>query len=213
MSYSIYAHKSPSGKVYIGQTCQTVNQRWRKNGVGYYDSPALKNAISKYGWGNLSHEVLFTVENGDEANRIEALLVNVLRTTNKDYGYNVRDGGGNRGRHSKESIKKMSDAKKGIKFTPEHCKNISISKSGKNNPNYGKPCSETRKHNIGVANGKTVLQYTMDGELVGKYYSACEAGRITGINSNSITRVCRGERPQTHGFVWKYEEGGERICQ
>ena len=57
------------------------------------------------------------------------------------------------------------------------------------------------------------MQYTMNGEFVGEHCSACEAGRVTGINHNSITRVCRGERPQTHGFVWKYKEGGDEICQ
>ena len=57
------------------------------------------------------------------------------------------------------------------------------------------------------------MQYTMNGEFVREHYSACEAGRVTGINRNSITRVCRGERPQTHGFVWKYKEGGDEICQ
>ena len=46
---------------------------------------------------------------------------------------------------------------------------------------------------------------TVDGTFVGVYESAGEAARALKIaNSNSIGRVARGERPQSHGYVFKY---------
>lgn len=56
-TYIIYMHKSPSGGVYIGQTCQTVAARWGKNGANYFVKrkdgrlcqPVFAAAIEKYG--------------------------------------------------------------------------------------------------------------------------------------------------------------------
>ena len=53
----IYKHTSPSGKVYIGQTCQKPEHRW-DNGKGY-KSGYFASAIKKYGWDNFKHEILF----------------------------------------------------------------------------------------------------------------------------------------------------------
>lgn len=49
---------------------------------------------------------------------------------------------------------------------------------------------------------KTVEQYTLDGQLIAKYSSAMEATRKTGLTH--ISAVCRGERKQAGGYVWKY---------
>lgn len=64
--YKLYRHTSPSGKVYIGITKTSVYARWNK-GRGYRrNQPAFYNAILKYGWDNINHEILF-----DNLTRIE----------------------------------------------------------------------------------------------------------------------------------------------
>lgn len=46
-------HKNKiNNKVYIGQTHQTLKERWGKNGSGYRTSPHFYHAIQKYGWDN-----------------------------------------------------------------------------------------------------------------------------------------------------------------
>jgi hypothetical protein len=55
----LYRHTSPSGKVYIGITFKTANKRWN-NGRGYSNCTYFYNAILKYGWDNIKHEILFT---------------------------------------------------------------------------------------------------------------------------------------------------------
>lgn len=57
-TYIIYKHVSPSGKVYIGQTNQIPELRFR-NGEGYRSSKKFYNAILKYGWKNFKHEIGF----------------------------------------------------------------------------------------------------------------------------------------------------------
>ena len=55
----LYRHTSPSGKVYIGITSKSVNKRWN-GGRGYKTCIYFYNAILKYGWDNIKHEILFT---------------------------------------------------------------------------------------------------------------------------------------------------------
>ena len=50
MSYTVYKHTSPSGKVYIGITSIDVVRRWA-NGKNYVNCICFNRAIQKYGWG------------------------------------------------------------------------------------------------------------------------------------------------------------------
>jgi group I intron endonuclease len=52
---------------------------------------------------------------------------------------------------------------------------------------------------------KSVLQYDLDGNFIAEYESAREAERITGIGFKMISRVCNGDRPYTHGFIFKFK--------
>lgn len=51
---------------------------------------------------------------------------------------------------------------------------------------------------------KKVVQYDLDMNLINTYHSAKEAEKETGVGRKMISRVCKGERPQTHGFIWKF---------
>ena len=48
----VYIYTFPNGKKYIGQTAQPLEKRAKK-GEGYKNSPAVYNAIKKYGWENI----------------------------------------------------------------------------------------------------------------------------------------------------------------
>lgn len=52
---------------------------------------------------------------------------------------------------------------------------------------------------------KQCIQLDNDGNQIRKYSSLAEASRMTGINYQSISRVCNGKRKQAGGFKWKYE--------
>ena len=56
--YYLYKHTTPNGKIYIGITKQELRLRWA-NGHGYKHCKHFFNAILKYGWDNIQHEVLF----------------------------------------------------------------------------------------------------------------------------------------------------------
>lgn len=89
--YKLYRHTSPSGKVYIGITKTSVYARWM-NGRGYRrHNNAFYNAILKYGWDNIKHEVLFTNLSKDRAIRLEIELIRHYKSLR--ISYNISDGG------------------------------------------------------------------------------------------------------------------------
>ena len=57
-NFCVYAHVNQiNGKIYIGQTCQNPENRWRM-GEGYKGSTYFYHAIQKYGWSQFKHIVL-----------------------------------------------------------------------------------------------------------------------------------------------------------
>ena len=57
MSWTVYEHWSPSGKVYVGITSQSIKVRWQ-NGNGYIKCKTFYRAIRKYGWENMKHVIV-----------------------------------------------------------------------------------------------------------------------------------------------------------
>ena len=125
-------HVFPNKKVYIGITCQKPNERWR-NGKGYKKSQIkIRSAINKYGWENIEHKILYIGLSKVEAEQKEIELIDFYKSNQKEYGYNIENGGNCIGTHSKETLKKMSANRKG-----KCC--------GKENSFYGKHHSEETK--------------------------------------------------------------------
>lgn len=88
--YIVYIHKNKiNGKVYVGITHYTnPEKRW---GYGYHGNPYFQSAISKYGWNNFEHIILFKNINKELACREEQLLIS--RYKKKGICYNIANGG------------------------------------------------------------------------------------------------------------------------
>lgn len=136
--YSVYKHTLPkeiSGKdndmLYIGITMQDVRKRW-VNGNGYKSTPRFYNAIKKYKWENFIHEILFKGLTKEEAEQKEIELISFYKSNQRNFGYNISNGGECIGKHSEETRQKMK----------ENHANF----SGENHPWYGRHHSEDTKH-------------------------------------------------------------------
>ncbi len=90
--YIVYKHTSPNGKVYIGITGKTAEERWQ-NGRGYKANKHFYNAIKKYGWDNIKHEILYQNLKAEEAYKIEKELIKKYQSNNLKNGYNKSIGG------------------------------------------------------------------------------------------------------------------------
>ena len=107
MSYCVYKHTFPNGKVYIGITCQRPKKRWR-NGKAYEHNPFITNAIHKYGWENVRHDILYTGLTKEEAEEKEIDLILEYDSVNRANGYNLDYGGNHAGKHSEATRLKIS---------------------------------------------------------------------------------------------------------
>lgn len=90
--YCVYKHTTPSGKVYIGITKQSPLKRW-KNGLGYEGCTAFNRAIKKYGWDQISHEVLAENIDKESACKLEQYYISTFDSSNPQNGYNLTLGG------------------------------------------------------------------------------------------------------------------------
>ena len=107
-----------NGKVYIGQTTKTIEQRWRKHisEAKYEESGKRKhnyfhNAIIKYGEDNFIIELIEEVNSKDELDKREDYWISYYDSTNKSKGYNLMSGGQS-GIKSDETKSILSEKKK-----------------------------------------------------------------------------------------------------
>ena len=139
MSYCVYMHICPNGKRYIGITGQNPNHRWLSDGRGYLNNEHFYRAISKYGWNNFKHEILFDGLTKEEACKKEIELIAIYQSNNPDYGYNLSSGGEHSGEgihrpRSEEAKKKQSIAMTGRKATAETKEKMRLASIGKRHP-------------------------------------------------------------------------------
>lgn len=226
-NYKVYAHISPTNKIYIGITKQQkVNERWRK-GKGYIKNDHFYRAILKFGWDNFKHIIIIEDLSKDMACEIEKYLIKKYKTNDYNYGYNICDGGegcnGLKGsknpnyghKWSEEQKQKMSKIKKDlhIHHTEEWKKEQSKrTKELWKNSEYREKCGNTCKGRVGELhpmfgkkgkdnpNSKIVLCVETN-EI---FYSASEASKAKNCNHSKICMVCRGERKTCGGFTWRY---------
>lgn len=190
-TYAVYCHTTPDGKKYIGMTNTPIKVRFG-NGK-HYSSSRFSEAIKKFGWENISHDILEYGLNEEEASQSEIRYIHKFNTLNPNKGYNVATGGKNgyvpNRTFTKETRKKIANAHMGLKASNESRKKMSSSHKGLDNHQK-----------------KAVLKFTKDGIFLNEYSSLKQAAELNGIcDINSIWRVCSGRRKTTGGFIWKYK--------
>jgi len=219
--YIVYKHIFPNDKIYIGITSQKPERRWNK-GKGYKNSTRIYNAIQKYGWENVKHEILYDNLTVDEAETKERELIKKYKSNDDKYGYNLETGGNLNKEISEKTKKKISKRVSGKnnpmygrsamlgKHHTEETKKIlrkkmnsyevhqklSEKNKGKNNPMYGVRLPE----NILEKKRKKVLCVE-----TGKIYnSLTEASKEEKINISCLSETCNGKQKTSKGYHWKY---------
>lgn len=164
--FTVYMHKFPNGKVYIGITKRKPEYRWGENGKRYANR-FMKNAIQKYGWDNIEHIILAENLTKAEACNMETDFIAKYKSNQREYGYNIASGGEinsgyilsdeakkqiserNMGHPcAQETREKIRQKKLNYKFTDEHCKHISESHMGMSPWNKGKHFSDESRQKM-----------------------------------------------------------------
>ena len=198
-TYTVYKHTSPNNKVYIGITKRSPERRWY-NGFGYRTQKFFFRAIQKYGWENFKHEILFTNLTKEEAEQKEIELIAMYKSNDRQFGYNIENGGNCGEKHSEETKRKISLSNKGRStwakgqhFTEEHKNRL----------------RESNLHK--QKNCKAVIQMDDNGKVLAIYESIRDAERKTNINSRSIAFCLDGTNKHAGGFIWKEVNKREEV--
>ena len=221
-NYCVYMHKNKiNGKVYIGQTCQDPERRWRE-GNGYKDSPRFYNAICKYGWENFEHIILKDGLTSEEADQSECELISAYQSNKENFGYNMTPGGNNYMSElwkDEDFKKRMSlSFSKARKALPDEEKQKIINKMviATKQAWQNEAWRENRIKNLmGSKNTNSKRVKNLETDII--FDTIKEASEWCGLKSVSgIGQCCRGKRnisgrhPITNQPLhWEYYKGGE----
>lgn len=224
--YTIYMHKSPNGKVYIGKTCQYLSARFGKDGRKYKYNKAFFYDISFYGWNAFSHIALEKNLTKDIADERERYFIKYYQANNPDYGYNLQTGGSSDFSQSDATRNKIKLFNKGKKLTDLHKTKIGLSNKGKKHDDeYRKRCrlvalgNTNRLGTKASESTKTKLSESLKNyykthtpanqkslrciELDKTFHSLTEAaGYFNGNISTICAAIKRGHR--AYGKHWEY---------
>lgn len=196
-----------NGKMYVGQTSESIHQRWNehKYDASYSKSKcyncALHRAIRKYGPENFNISLLEEVDN---SLLNEREMYWIKRCNSFKSGYNMTLGGEGSRTLDYDKIFELWDNGFGIKRISEivKCSDVQAREILKGYSNYSK--KESNKRGARIFN-KIVVQYDLDGNFLATYLSATEASNITGIGRSNILAVCRFEQKTAGGYQWRFE--------
>lgn len=112
-----------NGKLYVGQTCKTWEERWGLHCWKADNRPNeyFANAINKYGKDSFVMRELEWVVGLEAANHAETFYISLLNTMNRDKGYNLTSGGNKGYVFSDAGREKLSKSQKALnrKMPPE----------------------------------------------------------------------------------------------
>ncbi|MGE7623609.1 GIY-YIG nuclease family protein [Viridibacillus sp. NPDC096237] len=195
-----------NGKVYIGQTNSTLEQRLSQHLSS--KKSLVSKSIIKYGIDSFDISIIDEADNRDGINEKEKYWIKYYDSI-APKGYNL-DAGGYDASPSVETRKKISNTLKGRY-------------AGKKNPMYGK--ESPMKGKIGAMKGKKHLKSTIQKMSLSRsganskvatriknidtgevFISQKEASDKYGISRTCICAACKGRQKKAGGFRWSYVE-------
>lgn len=183
--YTIYVHTTPDGRKYVGITSMKPNKRFM-GGSSYKSNTIFYDAIKYFGWDNIKHEILETVEDKKTALKREEYYTLLFRSNEPEFGYNIYVCS----IPNQESINKRSEKMKGRKQS-EYTKNIISEKMKEFYKNIGfseeqiKKMSEIKKKPIRLRNIKT--------KKILRFDSRESCAEFFGIHVYTLRRFINGE--------------------
>ncbi len=109
--YTVYRLTDPNGKIYIGCTEKTVEERWKK-GRGYNRKTPIRRAINEIGWDAFEKKILCEKLTKEGAEKLEKWFIAYYDSSDPEKGYNRMLGGLGKGARMSEITKKISSEAK-----------------------------------------------------------------------------------------------------
>ena len=175
----IYKLTFPNEKIYIGQTSQRLRSRLSEH-CCYNDNTIKGKAVNKYK--SFKCEILYQ---GEDLDNQEERYINIYKTLERNYGYNL-ESGGNLNKHlAEETKRKISEANKGRIVSEETKRKIGESSKGRIH-------SEESKDKIRGVNNPSARSIIVTEIKTGKeieFNTIIEAARYYDCNRINISNV------------------------
>ena len=207
------AQNKQTGEVYIGATTNSIHQRKldhtersNRGEQGYFHEAIATHGSEAFNW-----EQIDTANSTDEMARKEK--EHIIKYDCKENGYNSDSGGGIKKTVYQYSIEdgnlvntydSLESAANAVSAYKTCVGNACTGQNKTCKGYYWSYSSHTSPIKLKDERRKTVVQMDLDGRILYEYKSVAEASRKTGISKTCISRVCRGERKSSGGFLWKY---------
>ena len=194
--YTVYKVTGPDGKVYIGQTGDTLKKRWSR---GYHLAEkerrgAIGEAIAQFGKDKFTMEALCTNLTQEGAWALEAWFIEYYDSLNPEKGYNRKTGG-------RETGCRLSKYERERQFSAE--RRAAISRRMKERSAEGK--------NDAFIHSDNKPRPVICVETGVRYSSQSEAERLTGLPK--IHMVCHGHQLSTGGYHWRFAEEADALMK
>jgi len=203
----IYKITSPTNKVYIGQATNIERRKQEYELLKVFQQPRIFNSIKKYGWEQHTFKMIeeCNIDQLNERERYWQIYYNVL-DLKKGLNCRLTNTKDKNGELSQLTKNKISNSRKGMKFTENHKSNISKSKKGSvYSEERNKKISQKLK-GIKNNNNKQIMQYDLEGNFIREWRSVSEAKNI--INNNKgdgIGACCRKKQKSAYGYIWMFK--------
>lgn len=203
MGYIYKITNKEDGKIYIGQTTQILEDRWRQHKKIGSNCRYLKRAFNKYGIHNFEFK-LICICFDEDLDKYEIQYMEKYSSMVPN-GYNLRKGG-NSGKHHEETKKKISDSLKG-RTDIINAKN----RLGKHHSEETKKkISESLKDRTDIVRhsyykNKKINQYDLNNNFIKSFNNIILASRYNNISRNGISKCCSNQQKTAGGFIWKME--------
>jgi group I intron endonuclease len=191
-------------KVYVGQALNYKQRiRSHKFNLKQNKNTPFYNALKKYGWKNFSINIIEECEE-NSLNEREIYWIQEKKSLYPN-GYNLLEGG-KQAKHTEIIKQKISNSKKGVKFSDDHIENLRKSHLGYIMPeeqkrkisesNKGKIISEETKRKLKYLqpHRREVGRFDINENLVVKYESIMDASIDLNCSPGNISECCNGKR-------------------
>jgi group I intron endonuclease len=189
----VYKLTSPSNKIYIGITKQSIKKRLNDHvSESKRKTRKINNAFKKYPLKDWVVEIIFEHENFEIIKQKEIELIAFYDSVKSGYNSSIGGEGGNGCIRSEETKRKLSESKKGKKFSAEVYKNMAEKRKGFKQP-------QSQKDKVTAAKSKTwiVTHPNNTEEVVFNLNKFC---REHNLSNGNMMNVVSGRQTQHKGY-------------
>ena len=208
MAYIYQIVNDINGKIYVGKTERSIEERFREHCKDYtrrdFEKRPLYRAMKKYGIEHFHIELLEETNNPEER---EVYWIEQKRSF-KD-GYNATLGGDGKHYIDYDLVIAMYLE---LQNQNEVARRMGISSDTVHTILKSNDVDILKNSEVSArVTGKIINQYSLDGEYIQSFPSAKAAaeslGKISSTSngaSSHISDVCRGKRKTAYGYKWKF---------